>query len=114
MASISEWQAEHLVADDRIAQALRQLGYQTELTWCQPYHFRPKRDDHEARRVILKEVRVQNDPARKLSLAQGLAVLTPALAIDDVDETLVYLEMVGAKQSVKANWAALVGGGKVH
>lgn len=65
-------------------------------------------------RVILKEVRVQNDPTRKLSLAQGLAVLTPALAIDDVDETLVYLEMVGAKQSVKANWAALVGGGKVH
>jgi hypothetical protein len=64
--------------------------------------------------VILKEVCVKNDLARKLSLAQGLAVLTPALAIDDVDETLVYLEMVGAKQSVKANWAALVGGGKVH
>ena len=41
-------------------------------------------------------------------------MLTPALAIDDVDDTLVYLEMVGAKQSVKANWAALVGGGKVH
>ena len=114
VASISEWQAEQLVADGRVSQALRQLGYQTELTWCQPYHFRPKRDGHEAKRVILKEVRVQNDPTRKLSLAQGLAVLTPALAIDDVDETLVYLEMVGAKQSVKANWAALVGGGKVH
>ena len=112
--SISEWQAEQLVADDRISQALRQMGYQAELTWCQPYHFQPKRDDHDPRRVILKEVRVKNDPAHKLSLAQGLAVLTPALAIDDVDETLVYLEMVGAKQSVKANWAALVGGGKVH
>ncbi|GIK53465.1 MAG: hypothetical protein BroJett014_24380 [Planctomycetota bacterium] len=114
VVSISEWQAEQLVADGRVGQALRQLGYQTELTWCQPYHFRPKRDDHEAKRVILKAVRVKNDPTRKLSLAQGLAVLTPALAIDDVDETLVYLEMVGAKQSVKANWAALVGGGKVH
>lgn len=114
VASISEWQAEQLVADGRVAQALRKVGYQTELTWCQPYHFRPKREGHEARRVILKEVRVKNDPNRKLSLAQGLAVLTPALAIDDVDETLVYLEMVGAKQSVKANWAALVGGGKVH
>ncbi|MCA9944486.1 MAG: hypothetical protein KC449_13450, partial [Anaerolineales bacterium] len=114
VASISEWQAEQLVADGRVSQALRKVGYQTELTWCQPYHFRPKRDDHEAQRVILKEVRVKNDPTRKLSLAQGLAVLTPALAIDDVDETLVYLEMVGAKQSVKANWAALVGGGKVH
>ncbi|RMD51577.1 MAG: hypothetical protein D6835_03165 [Candidatus Thermofonsia bacterium] len=42
------------------------------------------------------------------------AVLTPALVIDDVAETLVYLEMVGAKQSVKANWTALAGGGKVH
>lgn len=119
VASISEWQAEQLVADGRVSQALRKVGYQTELTWCQPlrqaqgklYHFQPKREGHNAQRVLLKEVRVQNDPTRKLSLAQGLAVLTPALAIDDVDETLVYLEMVGAKQSVKANWAALVGGG---
>jgi hypothetical protein len=47
-------------------------------------------------------------------LAKGLSVLAPALVIDDQDDTLVYLEMVGAKQSVKANWAALVGGGKVH
>ena len=114
VTSISEWQAEQLVADGRVSQALRKVGYQTDLTWCQPCHFRPKREGHEARRVILKEVRVKNDPTRKLSLAQGLAVLTPALAIDDVDEALVYLEMVGAKQSVKANWAALVGGGKVH
>ncbi len=114
VTSISEWQAEQLVADGRVSQALRKVGYQTDLTWCQPYHFRPKREGHKARRVILKEVRVKNDPTRKLSLAQGLAVLTPALAIDDVDEALVYLEMVGAKQSVKANWAALVGGGKVH
>lgn len=112
--AISEWQAEQLVQDGRIGQTLRQLGYQTELTWCQPYHFRPKLGDHNAHQVILKEIRVQNDPNKTLSLAQGLAVYTPALAIDDVDDTLVYLEMVGAKQSVKANWAALVGGGKVH
>ncbi len=118
--TVSEWQAEQLVADGRIRQALQQLGYQTELTWCQPYHFQPKRADLDAQRVLLKEIRVKNDPTSKLSLAQGLAVLTPALAIDDVDETLVYLEMIGAKQSVKANWAALVGacgghrGGKVH
>jgi hypothetical protein len=111
--TISEWQAEQVVKNGRISQVLRQLGYQTELTWCQPYHFRPKRTDHDAQQVILKEVRVQNDLSKKLSLAKGLAVLTPALAIDDMDDTLVYLEMVGAKQSVKANWAALVGG-KVH
>jgi hypothetical protein len=103
-----------MVKNGRISQALRQLGYQTELTWCQPYHFQPKLGDGRTHQVILKEVRVQNDPNKKLSLAKGLAVLTPALAIDDVDETLVYLEMIGAKQSVKANWAALVGGGKAH
>lgn len=112
--TVSEWQAEQLVRDGRIRQALQQLGYQTELTWCQPYHFQPKRADHDVHRVLLKQVRVKNDSISKLSLAQGLAVLTPALAIDDVNETLVYLEMIGAKQSVKANWAALVGGGKVH
>lgn len=112
--TVSEWQAEQLVTNSRIRQALRQLGFKTELTWCQPYHFQPKRADLDAQRVLLKEVRVKNDSTSKLSLAQGLAVLTPALAIDDVNETLVYLEMIGAKQSVKANWAALVGGGKVH
>lgn len=112
--TISEWQAEQLVQDGRIGQALRQLGYQTELTWCQPYHFQPQLGDDRTHQVILKEIRVQNDPNKTLSLAQGLAVYTPVLAIDDVDDTLIYLEMVGAKQSVKANWAALVGGGKVH
>jgi hypothetical protein len=110
----SEWQTEQLVQNGRVSQALRQLGYQTDLTWCQPYHFQPKHEGHDAQRVILKEVRVKNDPTRKLSLAKGLAVLMPALATDDVGDTLVYLEMVGVKQSVKANWAALVGGGKVH
>jgi len=59
-------------------------------------------------------VRIQDDPNKKLSLASGLAFYTPVLTIDDEENTLVYLEMAGPKQSVKANWAALVGGGKVH
>ncbi len=112
--TVSEWQAEQLVADGRVSQALRQSGYQTEMTWLQPYHFRPKLGDDEAHQVILKEVRVQNDPNKTLSLASGLTVYTPALVIDNLADNIVYLEMVGAKQSVKANWAALVGGGKVH
>ena len=120
--AVSEWQATQLVQDDRVSQALRQSGYQTELTWLQPYHFRqklgagtePSRSDERPHQVILKEVRVQNDPNKTLSLASGLAVYTPALVIDNLADNIVYLEMVGAKQSVKANWAALVGGGKVH
>jgi len=111
---VSEWQAKRLVTSGPVHQALWQMGYQTELTWCQPYHFKPKRGDNLAHQVILKEVRVQNDPGRKLSLAKGFGVLAPAVTIDDQDDTLVYLEMVGAKEAVKANWAALVGGGKVH
>jgi hypothetical protein len=59
-------------------------------------------------------VRVRQETNKTLTLAQGLSVYAPALAIDDGEDTLVYLEMVGPKQSVKANWAALVGGGKVH
>jgi hypothetical protein len=120
--TVSAWQAQQLVQEGVVGRTLRQLGYRAELTWCQPYHFQPKLgacteqgpSDDRTHQVILREIRVQNDPDKKLSLATGLAVYTPALVIDDVDDTLVYLEMVGAKQSVKANWAALVGGGKVH
>lgn len=112
--TINEWQIEQLVQEGALGRALRQMGYKTELTWCQAYQFQPRLGDERAHQVILKEVRVQNDPDRKLSLAKGLAVYTPAITIDDMHDTLVYLEMIGARQSVKANWAALVGGEKVH
>ncbi|MCA9922859.1 MAG: hypothetical protein KC421_10825 [Anaerolineales bacterium] len=105
---VSEWQAEQLVKNGRVSQTLRQLGYKTELTWLQPYHFQPKLTDGEARQVILKEVRVQNDPAKKLTLAKGLPVYTPAVVVDGDNDNIVYLQMVGHKQSVRANWAALV------
>ena len=111
---ISQWQAEQLLQSEPLRQTLWQLGYQIEPTWCQPYHFQPKLDGHEAHLLLLKELRVQHDPDKKLSLAKGLAVYTPALVIDDTADTLVYLEMIGHKQSVKANWAALVGGNRTH
>jgi hypothetical protein len=112
--SISQWQKEQLLQHGPVSQALRQLGYQTEPTWCQPYQFQPRLEDEGVHQLVLKEIRVQNDPNKTLALAKGLSVYTPAVTIDDVYDNLVYLEMVGAKQSVKANWAALVGGGKVH
>ena len=111
---LSPWQAEQLVQEGPPGRVLRRLGYQTTPTWCQPHHFQPQLGDGEAQQVLLKEVRVQNDPRRKLSLARGFAVYAPAVVIDDLDDTLVYLEMVGVKEAVRANWAALVGGGKVH
>jgi hypothetical protein len=118
---LSEWQVEQLIETGLLGQALRGLGYQTELTRCRHHHFQPPLEalaEHGRRgdfhQVLLKEVRVGQDPNKKLSLASGLAVHVPALTIDDDEHTLVYLEMLGPKQSVKANWAALVGGGKVH
>jgi hypothetical protein len=91
--TISEWQAEQLVKDDRISQALRQLGYQTELTWCQPYHFQPKLKGHDAQQVILKEVRVKNDPAMKLALA----TVIPAVKIW-YNSSLVFVKIQGKKR----------------
>jgi hypothetical protein len=112
--AISECQAGQLLKSGPVRQALRQLGYRTSLTWCQPYQFEPRLEDGKTHELLLKELRIQNDPGKRLTLAKGLSVLAPALVIDDLDDTLVYLEMVGAKQSVKTNWAALVGGGEVH
>lgn len=112
--TLSEWQRERLIREGAVAQTLRRLGYRTTLAWCQAYQFQPRLGDDRAHQVILKEVRVENDPKRKLSLASGLGVYTPVLAIDDETDTLVYLEMVGEKGAVKANWAALAGGGKTH
>ncbi|MEW5985038.1 MAG: hypothetical protein AB1791_00225 [Chloroflexota bacterium] len=112
--TIGDWQAQQLVRTGVVGRALRKLGYDTEITWLQPYHFTPPLGDDRAHPALLKEVRVQRDPDKYLTLAKGLAVYTPALVIDGVDNTLVYLEMIGPKQSVKANWAALVGGDKSH
>lgn len=112
--TMNEWQVQHLLKNGRVQAALRQLGYRTDSTWCPPYQFSPPLTDRQSHQVIFKELRIQNNPLKTISLANGFSVHTPALAIDDVDETLVYLQMVGSKQAVRANWAALVGGGKVH
>lgn len=121
VAGIGEWQAEQLIEEGEVSQTLRALGYQARLAWCKPLRPVPGEASQgtngatgEAEWVILKEVRVRHDPQRQVSLATGLGVYAPALTIDEVNNTLVYLQMVGVKQSVKANWAALAGGGKVH
>jgi hypothetical protein len=115
MEGISEWQTEQLLRHGVLGQALRKLGYRTELTWRRPFQFRPIRDDTESQQVLVREVRVQRDPERRLTLAAGLSVYAPVVTIDDEAGALVYLEMLGPKQAVKANWAALAGGkGRVH
>jgi hypothetical protein len=107
---IGEWQAEQLLKSGVVGEALGRMGYRREASWCQPYHFQPRLDGREARQVILKEIRIMRDAQRKLSLADGLPVYTPAVVLDPESDEVVYLEMVGSKQAVRANWAALVGG----
>jgi hypothetical protein len=109
VGTISEWQAEQLVQTGVVSQALRQQGFKAGLTWCQPYHFQPPMGDDREHQVILKEVRVQNNSNKKLSLAKGLPVYTPAVVLDRDNDNIIYLEIVGNKQAVRANWAALVG-----
>ncbi|MFZ1397862.1 MAG: hypothetical protein WAS33_13230 [Candidatus Promineifilaceae bacterium] len=112
---MSAWQEARLLQTPPLNHALKQAGYQTELTWCQPYQFTPERDNTlDAIPLLLRAIRITSDPNRTIRLADGLPVYTPALVIDDEADTLIYLEMVGAKESVKANWAALMGGNRVH
>jgi hypothetical protein len=114
LPQLGDWQAEQLLATGALGEALSRLGYRREARWCQPYHFRPPLDDgvspRKARQVLLKEIRITRDPERKLSLASGLPVHTPAVVLDPDNDDVVYLELVGPKQSVRANWAALAGG----
>jgi hypothetical protein len=114
LGQLGDWQAEQLLATGALGEALSRLGYRREATWCQPYHFRPPLDDgvspRKARQVLLKEIRITRDPECRLSLASGLPVHTPTVVLDPDHDDIVYLEMVGPKQAVRANWAALVGG----
>ncbi len=108
LPTLSDWQVNQLVTTGVLGKVLRQVGYQAVLQWLQLYQFIPPLDDMGEQLVMLKEVRVQNDANRQLSLAKGLAVYTPAVVFDSDNDNIVYLEMVGYKQSVRANWAALV------
>jgi len=109
LPALSDWQANQLVTSGALGTALRQSGYKAVLQWLQPYQFVPALDSMDAHLVILKELRVRHDPDKTVSLAKGFRVYTPAVVLDSDNDNIVYLEMVGHKQAVRANWAALVG-----
>ena len=50
----------------------------------------------------------------RLEFAMGLPVEAVTAVLDDSRETIVYMHLVGPELSVRANWAALMGGGKIH
>lgn len=108
------WRVQHVLSENPIAGWLQQMGYQTEMSRFRGDQLQPPGERGVHEQVLLKTIRVKQDNNKRLTLADKLTVLSPVLTIDDEEKSLVYLEMVGAKQAVKANWAALVGGGKVH
>jgi len=59
-------------------------------------------------RCLVKNRSLGADPERKHDFAPGLPVTLTKLFIDNIADTLVCVEMVGALSSVKANWAKLM------
>lgn len=108
------WRVQRVLSENPLAGWLQQMGYQTEINSFRGDQLQPPGERGQYEQVLLKTIRVKQDNNKRLTLADKLSVLAPVLTIDDEDKSLVYLEMVGAKQAVKANWAALVGGGKQH
>jgi hypothetical protein len=85
-------------------QALVGLGYEPVTAWVPP----PWRADQpDGQEVFLRSVRLSSDTVH-VSLADGFSVRAPALVRDQ--ETLIYLELLGPRQAVQANWAALRSG----
>jgi len=108
LPSLSEWQAKELVTDGALADVLRQNGYEPALHPMQPSIFVPAlASNADTQLVIRKEVRIENDVTRMIRLAKGFSVYTPTVVLDTDNSNIVYLQMVGYKQAVRANWAAL-------
>lgn len=106
-------QFEQLLAEDQIiGRWLRKQGFSRESTSCSGSDFLPPQPQRQL--VFGREVRVDRETAVPLELADGLLVYAPIIALDGQSQTIVCLEMVGPKQSVKANWAALVNGNRKH
>ena len=108
LPTLSAWQAEALVTEGTLAAVLRQNGYEPALHPMQPSVFVPAlASNADAPFVIRKEVRIENDVTRMIRLAKGFSVYTPTVVLDTENSNIVYLQMVGYKQAVRANWAAL-------
>ena len=85
-----------------IGEALVALGFETGTTWYPGNQMQPpvSVDDR-----YIKRAQQIAEKGVEATFAEGLPVHAPVLVRDD--ERLVYLEMVGPKESVRANWAAL-------
>jgi hypothetical protein len=107
-AAATEYQIRKLLTEGAGAAVLRRLGYRAEVEWLQPYQMEPNPGDGRSREVFLPEIRL-GQAVETVQFTTGMRVHVPAVALDDENDDVVYLEMVGQKAAVRANWAALVG-----
>jgi hypothetical protein len=101
-AAATEYQIRKLLTEDAGAAVLRRLGYRAEAEWLQPYQIQPDPGDGRSREAFLAEIRL-GQAVETVQFTAGMRVHVPAVALDDENDDVVYLEIV------RANWAALVG-----
>ncbi len=105
--TITRGRLDRLIADGVIGRILIKLGYKITSRWLSRYEFSeayvslPQTSGGE---VFTRAMQV--DPNMQTpAFAKGFRIHSPVLVRDE--HTLIYMELLGPRQAVKANWAAL-------
>ncbi|MCP5096741.1 MAG: hypothetical protein GY943_14405 [Chloroflexi bacterium] len=56
----------------------------------------------------------KSDVPDLIQLTAGMPVHAFVITLDEGEETIIALQMLGHEQAIKSNWAAMIGGGKVN
>lgn len=104
--TITQARLEQLLSDGIIGRVLIKLGYQTTTYWLSKREFIRVSigSQNFGTEVLLRAMQVDQE-LRTPQFAKGFPIHSPALVRDET--TLVYMELLGPRQAVKANWAAL-------
>ena len=103
--TITKARLEQLVTDGIIGRVLIKLGYQLTTRWLTRYELTmlPKKVNQGAE-VYTRAIQIDHE-VKTPTFAKGFTIHSPVLVRDE--RTLVYMELLGPRQAVKANWAAL-------
>jgi hypothetical protein len=113
--TLSLYEFNNLCLSGPIGQALISLGYNPTAE-----EFRREQIEHPTPTALhydfffTKAVEIYPGNNKLIMLAKDMAVNNPILLLDETEETIILMQMVGPQQAVKANWAALMGGKKKH
>ena len=99
---------EQLISDGPIGRALILLGYEPAYYHARAWEFDPPREDSGIQ-VFPRSARFEQG-TKLITAASGFSVRSPVLVRDNA--TLVYMELLGPRQAVHANWAALRSAGR--